>query len=135
MVAADSPSGVVGFVGADGSPIDVGDDRAADDVVIGPWHPLYADESEIRAWREFLEPRRLEQQIPQVLRPVFHRTSDESDSASATLRFAERSIDMGRARRFLRSRGWTRAGCFGGNGCRARSGPSSSWPAPVIDDS
>lgn len=77
------------------------------DAVVRPWHPLFADHTEVTAWRELLLAAGATQPIEQVFRPIFRPAADEPATSAATYRFAGRMLDTARARRFLRDRGWT----------------------------
>ena len=63
------------------------------EAVIRPWHPLLADDIEVRSWAIHLDRHRLEQAIEQVHRPVFRITGDEP-ATHETHRFSERVVDL-----------------------------------------
>ena len=88
------------------------------EAVIRPWHPLLADDVEVRSWAIHLDRHRLEQAIEQVHRPVFRITGDEP-ATHETHRFSERVVDLPTVRTELRRLGWT----------LGRPRPFRSWPS------
>ena len=92
-----------GFVAADGSTVDVGDDDR-----IRLWHPIEAHGARFEAWRERLMADRLVgQPLKQAFREVYLVTPAEVETDTYSNRFAAHVIRQVQARALMKGRGWS----------------------------
>ena len=90
-----------GFVAADGSPVDIGEDDR-----IRLWHPIDAAEAGIAAWRTGLLERQVRQPFKQAFREVYVLTPAEEETERYSNRFAGHILRYPQARALMTGRRW-----------------------------
>ncbi len=79
---------------------------------VGLWHPLFATETEVAAWRERLETDGVCQPFKQAHREIYRLTEAERTSRTYSNRFAAHIIRQAQFRQLAKLRGW-KAGLTG----------------------
>lgn len=92
----------------EGAPIDVSGVpvEVPDDATVRLWHPAHAPAETVRAWRVFLEERRIPQPFKQAHREVYLLTGAERTTGTYTNRFAGHVLRQHQLAALARGRGW-----------------------------
>ncbi|MEV7612753.1 DUF4132 domain-containing protein [Streptomyces sp. NPDC089799] len=77
-----------------------------DDASVRLWHPLRSDLDDVRAWRELLTERCIQQPFKQAFREIYLLTPAEEETRVHSNRFAAHLVHYRRMYALFRARGW-----------------------------